>query len=230
MLRVRLLLGLWVLSLVSPALAAGGGGGGGGGMSGGGGASPEQMAMSHFANGEGHRKAGIDALVAAQGATDEAARKQALETADTKFKRALREYKEATRADRSAYYAWNGIGFCQRMQGDYEAALSAYDRALKIKPGFPQAVEYRGEAYLNLGKLEEAKVAYMDLFGRERPLADLLLRKMQAWVAAAKQIEQTPGAQAKLDEFARWVDERAALAQATASLAAPATVTEIATW
>ena len=230
MLRVRLLLGLWVLSLVSPALAAGGGGGGGGGGTPGGGPSRQQVALGHFESGEGLRKAGIEAIVAAQGATDEVARQAALVTAATKFKRALRDYKEAIRADRSAYYAWNGIGFCQRMLGDYEAALSAYDRALKIKPGFPQAVEYRGEAYLNLGKLEEAKVAYMDLFGRERPLADLLLRKMQAWVAAAKQIEQTPGAQAKLDEFAKWVDERDALTQATASLAAPATVTEIATW
>ena len=72
------------------------------------------------------------------------------------------------------------------MLGDNEAALASYDRALKLEPGFPQAVEYRGEAYLNLGKLDEAKAAYMDLFGRERPLADLLLRKMQAWIASKR--------------------------------------------
>jgi tetratricopeptide (TPR) repeat protein len=122
------------------------------------------------------------------------------------------------------------MGFCQRTLGDSEAALKSYERALKLEPGFPQAIEYRGEAYLNLGRLEEAKAAYLDLFGRERPLADLLLRKMQAWIATAKQNEQTPGAQARLDEFAKWVDERAALAQETASLAPAATVTDLASW
>jgi tetratricopeptide (TPR) repeat protein len=228
--RVRAIASLFGLFLATSALAAGGGGGGGGGGMSGGGASPKEMALAHFQTGEKARKQGLDALQEAQAATDEATRKEALEAATSRFKRALRAYKEATRADRKAYFAWNGSGFCQRMLGDYEAALAAYDRALKIEPGFPQAVEYRGEAYLHLGKLEEAKAAYMDLFGRERPLADLLLRKMQAWVAAAKQNQQTPGAQAKLDEFAKWVDERGALAQQTASLAPAATVTDLASW
>jgi tetratricopeptide (TPR) repeat protein len=194
------------------------------------GSSPRELAMAHFENGEKQRKAGIEAITQAQAASDEAARAAALEQATAKFKRALRYYKDATRADRRAYFAWNGSGFCHRMLGDYETALSDYDRALKIEPGFPQAVEYRGEAVLNLGKLDEAKAAYMDLFGRERPLADLLLRKMQAWVAAARQSQQTPGAQARLDEFAKWVDERATLAQETASLAPAPTVTELASW
>ncbi len=230
MLRFRVLASLLAFSFAAPALGAGGGGGGGGGGYSGGGSSPQEMARAHFEDGEKLRKAGIESIAAAQGMTDEAARKEALEAATSKLKRALRAYKEATRADRKAYYAWNGIGFCQRTLGDNEAALAAYDRALKIEPGFPQAVEYRGEAYLNLGRIDEAKAAYMDLFGRERPFADLLLRKMQAWVADAKQISQTPGAQAKLDEFAKWVDERAALAQATASLAPAATGTALASW
>jgi len=219
-----------VLVLASAALAAGGGGGGGGGGGFSGGSSPQQVAMSRFEEGEKARKAALEAFQIAQTSSDEAARTEALETANAKLKRALRAYKEATRADRKAFYAFNGIGFCQRMLGDYDAALTAYDRALKIEPGFPQAVEYRAEAYLNLGKLEEAKAAYMDLFGRERPLADLLLRKMQAWIAAAKQNQQTPGAQERLDEFAKWVDERAALAQQTASLAPARAETELASW
>jgi tetratricopeptide (TPR) repeat protein len=227
---LRALVPFVVLSFAAGAFAAGGGGGGGGGGFSGSGSSPQQVAMARFEDGEKARKQGIEALQEAQSATDEAARAKAFETATGKFKRALRAYKEATRSDRKAYYAFNGIGFCQRMLGDYEAALAAYDRALKIEPGFPQAVEYRGEAYLNLGKLEDAKAAYMDLLGRERPLADLLLRKMQAWVAAAKENKQTPGAQARLDEFAKWVEERAALARQTASLAPAPSTTEIAIW
>jgi tetratricopeptide (TPR) repeat protein len=212
------------------ALAAGGGGGGGGGGVGGGGASPKEIAMAHFQTGEKARKEAVEALQEAQAATDEAAKQEALERATTKLKRAQRAYREATRADRKAHYAWNGLGFAQRMLGDSAAALKSYDRALKIEPGFALAIEYRGEAYLNLGRLDEAKAAYMDLFGRERPLADLLLRKMQAWVAAAKQNEQTPGAQARLDEFAKWVEERSALASQTASLAPAGVETDVASW
>jgi tetratricopeptide (TPR) repeat protein len=196
----------------------------------GGGASPEEVALALFASGEKYRRAGLEALEAAQSAPDEEARAKALETATSKFKRALREYREATRKDRRLHLAWNGMGFSQRMLGDYEAALKSYDRALAEEPGFPNAVEYRGEAYLRLGRLEDAKAAYMDLFGRARPLADLLLKKMQAWVADAKSNQQTPGAQATLDAFAAWVDERAALAEQTASLAPAASETNVASW
>jgi tetratricopeptide (TPR) repeat protein len=228
--RVRPFLSFLAFSLATSAFAAGGGGGGGGGGITGGGASPKEIAMAHFQRGEESRKQALESFQAAQSATDEAAKQEALEAASTRLKRALRAYREATRADRKAYYAFNGMGFCQRMLGDNEAALKSYDRALKIEPGFPPAVEYRGEAYLNVGRLDEAKAAYMDLFARERPLADLLLRKMQAWVAAAKQNEQTAGAAARLDEFAKWVEERAALAQQTASLAPASEEIDLASW
>jgi tetratricopeptide (TPR) repeat protein len=228
---VRVSVAIFAFGLATSALAPGGGGGGGGGGGfSGGSASPRELAMASFQRGEAARKDAIEAMQQAQTATDAAAKQEALDTATDRIKRALRYYKEATRADRRAYYAWNGMGFCQRTLGDNEAALASYDKALKIEPGFPQAVEYRGEAYLNLGKLEDAKAAYLDLFGRERPLSDLLLHKFQAWVALAKQNPQSPGAQARLDEFAKWVEERAALAQQTASLAPAATVTDFENW
>jgi tetratricopeptide (TPR) repeat protein len=230
LLRAFAALGALVFATASFAAGGGGGGGGSGGGGFGGGSSPQEIAMGHFEAAERARKQALEWFVEAQATTDAKARAQAIESANAKLKRAQRSYKEATRADRRAYYAWNGLGFCQRLLGDNEAALASYERALKIEPGFPQAVEYRGEAYLNLGKLDEAKAAYMDLFGRERALADMLLKKMQAWVAAAKQNPQSPGAQARLDEFAKWVDERAALAQDTASLAAPGAGAEIASW
>lgn len=217
-----------ILGTASASLAAGGGGGGG--DSGFSGSSPKELALARFQSGEKYRRAGLEALESAESAATEEARKEALEKSTAKFKRALREYREATRKDRTLHLAWNGMGFSQRMLGDYEAALNSYDRALELEPGFPNAVEYRGEAYLRLGRIEDAKAAYLDLFGRERPLADLLLRKMQTWLADAKSQPQAPGTQAALDAFASWVAERAALAQQTARLAPAPSEHDVASW
>ena len=215
--------GVW---WVAAASFGAGGGGGGGGMAGGSSSSPRDIAAAHFMKGESYRKAGLEALESAQAATTDEERSEALAKASEKWKRALREYREATRADRSIHQAWNGMGFAQRMLGDFDASLASYDRALKLEPGFPNAIEYRAEAYLMLGRLDDAKAAYLDLFGRERAFADLLLRKMQAWLQLQR---SQPSADAThLDAFAKWIDERAAIAQQTASLAPEASV--VASW
>ncbi len=45
-----------------------------------------------------------------------------------------------------------------------------------------EAIEHRGEAYLGIDRLDDAKAAYMDLFFHARPLADQLMVPMQAWL------------------------------------------------
>ena len=80
------------------------------------------------------------------------------------------------------YEAWNYVGYTNRKLGNYEAALTAYDRALTLKPDYPEAIEYRGHAYLGLNRLDDAKQAYLTLFGSNRKLAAQLLAGMQAWV------------------------------------------------
>ncbi len=80
------------------------------------------------------------------------------------------------------YEAWNYLGYAHRKLGDYQAALTAYDRTLNLKPGYPEAIEYRGHAYLGLNRLEDAKQAYLALFADNRKLASQLLAGMQAWV------------------------------------------------
>jgi hypothetical protein len=40
------------------------------------------------------------------------------------------------------------MGFALRKTGEPVKALEMYDKALALAPGFPDALEYRGEAYL----------------------------------------------------------------------------------
>lgn len=48
----------------------------------------------------------------------------------------------------------NMLAYTQRKTGDVNEALDNYERALKIRPKFPQAREYRGEAYLQAAMSE----------------------------------------------------------------------------
>ncbi len=146
-------------------------------------------------------------------------RERALGKARKEFERASRAFRSALEADASMHEAATELGFALRKLGDYEESLAAYERALELQPGYSPAIEYRAEAYLGLGRLEEAKAAYLELFRSAREHADQLLAAMKRWV---EQRQAAPGdlAPAAIEEFAGWVAEREALAQQSADLAA----------
>ena len=50
--------------------------------------------------------------------------------------------------------AYNLMGFAYRKLGDYDKALQSYDRALELNPHHRGALEYLGEAYLELDQPE----------------------------------------------------------------------------
>lgn len=49
------------------------------------------------------------------------------------------------------------LGFAHRKGGNYQAALAHYHRALNLNPHHRQAMEYLGEAYVELGRMDEAQ-------------------------------------------------------------------------
>lgn len=150
-------------------------------------------------------------------ATDDGKRERALKKAQGAYEKAARSFERAVSKMPELYEGWNYLGFARRHLGRYDAALEAYDRALKLKPGYADALEYRGEAYLGLDRIDDARKAYMDLYASSRKHADELLAAMQKYVEARRQAPNGLTAQ-QLDEFARWVDERAGIARQTASL------------
>jgi tetratricopeptide (TPR) repeat protein len=130
---------------------------------------------------------------------------------------AREKFLKVVEVDRGMHEAWNYLGYTSRQMGDYEGALMSYDRALSLKPGYPEAIEYRAHAYLGLSRLSEAKEAYLTLFAGNRKLAAQLLTAMKAWVVEHR--EKPAGIDAvMLESFASWVGERSAIAGQTASL------------
>ena len=145
-----------------------------------------------------------------------AARTRLENSARSVYGKAHAKFLEATQRDPGLPEAWNNLGYTARRTGRYEDALIAYARALALRPDYPQALEYRGEAYLHLYRLESAKQAYMDLFVTDRAVADHFLRVMRRWVAAER---GRPGPHAAaVATFAKWVAERSGIAAQTASL------------
>ncbi len=179
--------------------------------------SPEDQAKAAYNAGVKQIEKAKDYDEDAAKASDEGKRERALKKSQGAYDKAAREFEKAVSAVPGLYQAWNYLGFARRHLGRYDAALEAYDRALKLEPGYADALEYRGEAYLGLNRLEDARKAYMDLFASSRKHADQLLVSMRKYVEARRQEPNGLTAQA-LEEFAQWVDERATIAQQTASL------------
>jgi tetratricopeptide (TPR) repeat protein len=77
--------------------------------------------------------------------------------AQKKFQRALDRLTRATELDSTYYEAWNMVGYSSRKLKQYDASLAAYDRCLRIKPDYALAREYMGEAFFELGRMDDAR-------------------------------------------------------------------------
>jgi tetratricopeptide (TPR) repeat protein len=177
---------------------------------------PEQEAAAAYNDGVRAVKKADKAAAEAARATDSRKQEKLAKRASDSYSRALAKFEDSVALLPNAFEAWNYIGYTKRNLGDYEGALQAYDKALAISPGYAQAIEYRGQAYLRLSRLEDAKNAYLQLYAGNRELSNQLLAAMRDWIGTQR--AGTPSDPATLDAFARWVDERAAIAGQTASL------------
>jgi tetratricopeptide (TPR) repeat protein len=148
--------------------------------------------------------------------TDAQKKERALHEAQEYYSSALSKFQQATQSDARLAEAWNYVGYTSRKLGNYDAALSAYSQALTLKPGYPDALEYRGEAFLGLNRVADAQQAYLDLFAANRALADKLLAAMKGWLDTQR-ASSTSDATA-VSELDKWIQERSAIAGQTASL------------
>lgn len=148
--------------------------------------------------------------------TDPDKKAKAQEKLEDTYGRALEQFTEVLRNKGDMYDPWSKIGFIHLHFGAYREAIDDYNHALALKPGLQEAIEHRGEAFMGIDHLEDAKAAYMDLFFHDRPLADQMMLSMQAWLqshrAAANGVRATD-----IDAFDKWLQEREGIAKTTAA-------------
>jgi tetratricopeptide (TPR) repeat protein len=101
--------------------------------------------------------------------------------------------------------------------GAYNESIDDYNHTLALKPDLLEAFEHRGEAYMAVDRLDDAKATYMNLFNHARPLADQLLVLMQKWLESHRVAANGVRA-ADIDSFDKWLQERDGIAKATASI------------
>ena len=134
-----------------------------------------------------------------------AARKAA--RAQKSHKKAIEQFREAVELVPKFAQAWGGLGYALLETGQDEEALAAYDRALAIGPRYPEAIQERGEAYLGLDRIEEAKSAFIELVPIDGECAAELMSAMKRW------LDQRRGdagglSEEAIESFAAWIDER----------------------
>jgi len=218
----NILIGAAVLTMAAGmAWASGGGpapmGGGGSGMASAPRMTPQQAAEMQYNDGLKQQEKADRLREEAATATDPK-KKSKLEADTSKaYGKARGNFENAIKKDANMYPAQGALGYVLRRLGDFEASLAAYAKALEIKPGYTPAIEYRGEAYLGLGRIDDAKAAYMTLFNADRKRADELSTAMTTWVEAKRQ--DPAGVDPKsLEEFSTWLSQRLEIARQTTAL------------
>jgi tetratricopeptide (TPR) repeat protein len=158
---------------------------------------------------------GLEAAAAAAPNPDKKAKE--LEKVGDEYNRALDEFTEALSNKGDMLEAWDGVGYVHLRLGAYQEAIDDYNHTLALKPELMEAIEHRAEAYLAVDRLDEVKIAYMDLFTHAPDLAGQLMTAMQKWLTA-HQADARGMRAADVDAFGKWLAERDGIAKQTASL------------
>lgn len=144
----------------------------------------------------------------AEATSDPQEKEQSQSAARKAFEESLQHFQEAVRLDASMHEAFTYLGYANRKLGRHSEALKAYGRALSINPDYPHAIEYQGQAFLGLNRIDDARFNYLRLYALNKGQAGKLLQAMQVWVAAHN------GASLQdvdVNAFAEWVARRVEL-------------------
>ena len=181
---------------------------------------PAQEAIELYNDGLSYRDKAAKLEKEADAEPDAKKKDKLLAKAKDKHQDSIKKFLQATKKNPDMFQAWGNLGYAYRKTGDFASSLETYGKALTIQPDYTPAIEYRAEAYLGLNRLDEVQSAYMVLFNRDRPRADELAAAIEKWLEKRKS-DPTGVDPAKLDEFAKWAEQRKQLSSQTSSVLKP---------
>ena len=168
----------------------------------------EQSAIDAYNQGYAAIQRADHSQALAEASSAESEKTEAERAARDSYQESLRHFKEAVRLDGSMHEAYTYLGYANRKLGKHAKALEAYAQALRIFPDYPYAIEYQGQAFLGLNRLDEARFNYLRLYALSKGQAAKLLQAMRAWVESHKNAELDG---VDVAGFADWVARRSEL-------------------
>jgi tetratricopeptide (TPR) repeat protein len=145
------------------------------------------------------------ATALAEASADAKEKRQSQRLASEQYEQARRHFEEAVRLDTYLHEGFTYLGYANRKLGRHAQALEAYQHALELNPDYSYAIEYQGQAYLGLNRIDEARFNYLRLYALNKGQARKLLLAMQSWLTAHK--DSAPR-DIDIDAFAEWVAQR----------------------
>ena len=95
------------------------------------------------------------------------------------FKEAEDFYSEAIRLNMGSRPLWTNRAKCRSTMKKYDEAISDFESALSIDPKHTESIILKGNAFLSLGRFQEAGACYESLRSLgEATLADANLKKL----------------------------------------------------
>lgn len=165
----------------------------------------EEQAIDAYNLGYAAIQRGDHASALAEAASDAAEKRQSLQAAKKDYEQARRHFEAAVRLDAYLYEGFTYLGYANRKLGRHARALEAYEHALKLNPDYSYAIEYQGQAYLGLNRIDEARFNYLRLYALNKGQAKKLLQAMQSWLDAH---QDSAPAGIDVSSFAAWVAQR----------------------
>lgn len=103
---------------------------------------------------------------------------------------AIEKYSEAISLNSNYAEAYNNRAYCYKMMAKNYLKLSgqSYEKALKIKPNFPEALEYQGTYYLMNGQIKNAYNNYLFLLKLDEQEAKELKNDLDPILDEAKEV------------------------------------------
>jgi tetratricopeptide (TPR) repeat protein len=123
------------------------------------------------------------------------------------YLQAIGQFRSATERSPGFYQALGSLGYALLRTGQYREALEAYNQALTIGPSYPEAIEERGEVYLGLDQVENAKAAYLELSRVDCESAAKLMSAMKGWLESRRS-ESVELSVETLNAFSTWIEDR----------------------
>ena len=167
--------------------------------------SPEKMALESYRDGMDLLEDGVSIELKADQADSERRQQRGHKKAQKRYRKATQKFVRAIEHEPLLYQAHIGLGRALSKTGDHSGAVQAYDRALALRSGHPEAMAFRAVTLLRLGRFQDVQSTYTQLLRRDRQHAAFLRDEILTWQKTRTERAPTDAEATAAQAFDQWL-------------------------